>query len=58
MGSKLQSKIKMMTKDRERAIRFFWRSGLNTFEIAKRTEMSEAQIYNIMGRWLAQGISK
>ena len=37
-------------KDRLVAIRFFWRQGFNTFEISKRTDMTEAQVWNLLDR--------
>jgi len=40
--------------DRNREIRFWWNQGFNTFEIAKKTKMSEAKIYNTMALWRAR----
>ena len=34
--------------DLNRKIRFWWNQGFNTFEIAKKTKMIEAKIYNFM----------
>ena len=44
--------------DLNREIRFWWNQGFNTFEIAKKTKMSEAKIYNTMALWRARGNGK
>ena len=44
--------------DLNREIRFWWNQGFNTFEIAERTKMSEAKIYNTMALWRARGNGK
>lgn len=46
--SAMQTHIKNKRLDRLAAIRFFWRQGFNTFEISKRTDMSEAQVWNLL----------
>ena len=42
------AKQTQLLADLNREIRFWWNQGFNTFEIAKKTKMSEAKIYNLM----------